>query len=264
MSARVVSFASGARWLAEGWRLFRASPGLWLVLVFAYWMILATVSLLPVIGFAAWILHPAFSVGFMALSRSCEQRGSLQPAQLFDGFRSRPGAQLVLGCVYLGLLAGLISATTLADGGSLARWMLAGQRPSEEQLQSGEIVSAMLLAGALYVPVMMLFWFAPVLAAWHAMGPAQALFYSFFAAAMNWRALLGYFVVAAAVTVVIPFLLLGALMLASGGRPKYNVMALIFPLLLFLLPTLFASFYASYRDVFRTDDGAEALTRLPG
>ena len=221
-------------------------------------------SLLPVIGFAAWILHPAFSVGFMALSRSCEQRGSLQPAQLFDGFRSRPGAQLVLGCVYLGLLAGLISATTLADGGSLARWMLAGQRPSEEQLQSGEIVSAMLLAGALYVPVMMLFWFAPVLAAWHAMGPAQALFYSFFAAAMNLRALLVYFVDAAAVTVVIPFLLLGALMLASGGRPKYNVMALIFPLLLFLLPTLFASFYASYRDVFRTDDGAEALTRLPG
>ena len=264
MTPRVATFASGARWFIEGWRLFRASPGLWLVLVFAYWMILATVSLLPVIGFAAWTLHPAFSVGFMALSRSCEQRGSLQPALLFDGFRSRPGVQLVLGCVYLGLLGALISATTLADDGSLARWMLTGQRPAEEQLQSGEIVSAMLLAGALYVPVMMLFWFAPVLAAWHAMGPGQALFYSFFAVALNWRALLGYFSLAALVVVVIPFLLLGALMLASGGRPKFNVMALIFPLLLFLLPTLFASFYASYREVFRADDGAGAMTRLPG
>jgi len=263
MRARVVSFASGARWFAEGWRLFRTSPGLWLALVFAYWMILATVSLLPVIGFAAWVLHPAFSVGFMALSRSCEQRGSIQATLLFDGFRSRPMAQLVLGCAYLGLLAALIGATTLADEGALARWMLTGRRPEEEQLQSTEFFSALLLAGALYVPVMMLFWFAPVLVAWHAMGPVQALFYSFFASLMNWRAFLGYLSVGAAVTVVIPFLLLGAFLLASSGRPKFNVMALIFPLLIFLLPTLFASFYASYRSVFGAGDGAEPDT-VPG
>jgi len=264
MSVRVVSFASGVRWFTEGWRLFRASPALWLALVFTYWMILATISLLPLVGFAAWILHPAFSVGFMALSRSCERHGSMQAGQLFDGFRNRPHVQLLLGCAYLGLLAGLIGATTLADGGSLARWILAGSRPEDEQLQSSEFFSAMLLAGALYVPVMMLFWFAPVLAAWHAMGPAQALFYSFFASLINWRAFLGYLSVATAVTVVLPFVLLGALMLASGGRPKFNIMALIFPLLLFLLPTLFASFYASYRDVFGGTEGSEPPASRPG
>jgi hypothetical protein len=134
MRARVVSFSSGARWLVEGWRLFRVSPGLWLALVLAYWMILATVNLLPVIGFAAWILHPAFSVGFMALSRSCEQRGNLEAALLFEGFRGRPVAQLVLGCAYLGFLAALVGATTLADGGALARWMLTGQRPEGAEL----------------------------------------------------------------------------------------------------------------------------------
>ena len=257
MRARVVSFAAGARWFVEGWRLFRTSPGLWLALVFAYWMILATVSLLPVIGFAAWVLHPAFSVGFMALSRSCEQRGRIEATLLFDGFRSRPMVQLALGCAYLGLLAGMIGATTLADDGALARWMLTGRRPEDEQLQSAEFFAALLLAGALYVPIMMLFWFAPVLAAWHALGPVQALFYSFFASLMNWRAFLGYLCVAAAVTVVIPFLLLGVFLLASGGRPKFNVMALIFPLLIFLLPTLFASFYASYRGVFGASDSAE-------
>jgi hypothetical protein len=256
MSARVVSFGSGVRWFAEGWRLFRVSPGLWLALVFAYWMILATVSLLPVIGFAAWVLHPAFSVGFMSLSRSCEQRDRLEAALLFDGFRGRPMVQLILGCAYLGLLAALIGATTIADGGSLSRWILTGHRPEDEQLHSMEFFAALLLAGALYVPVMMLFWFAPVLAAWHAMGPAQALFYSFFASLMNWRAFLGYLAVAASVTVVLPFLLLGALLLASGGRPGFNVMAVVFPFLIFLLPSLFASFYASYRDVFRTDDSA--------
>jgi hypothetical protein len=252
MSARVVSFGSGARWLADGWRFFRASPGLWLVLVFAYWMILATVSLLPVIGFAAWILQPAFSVGFMALSRSCEQRGKLDVALLFEGFRVRPIPQLVLGCAYLGLLAALIGATTLADGGMLARWMLTGRQPEPEELQGPELYSALLLAAVLYLPIMMLYWFAPVLAAWHAMRPAQALFYSFFASLMNWRAFLGYSCVAAVATVGIPFLLLGALLLASGGRPRFEPVALA--LLIFLLPTLFASFYASYRDVFRSDE----------
>ena len=252
MSARVVSFAAGARWFTDGWRLFRASPGLWLLLVFAYWMILATVSLLPVIGFAAWVLHPAFSVGFMALSRSCEQHGKLEVALLFEGFRSRPGVQLALGCAYLALLGALIGATTLADGGSLARWMLTGSRPEPEDLQSPEFYSALLVAAVLYLPIMMLYWFAPVLAAWHAMGPAQALFYSFFASLMNWRAFLGYSSVAAFATLGLPFLLLGALMLASGGHARFEPVALA--LLMFLLPTLFASFYASYRDVFRSND----------
>jgi len=101
---------------------------------------------------------------------------------------------------------------------------------------------------------MMLFWFAPVLCAWHAMGAAQALFYSFFASLLNWRAFLGYGLAATLVTVVIPFLALSALLLASGGKLRFGVMALVFPLLIILLPTLFASFYASYRDVFSAEE----------
>jgi len=255
MNTRIVSFASGARWIAEGWRLFRVSPALWLALVFAYMMILVTVSLLPVIGLGAWVLHPAFSVGFMAASRSCEKRGKLEIGLLFDGFRGRPAAQLVLGCIYLALLAALIGATTIADGGSLARWMLGG-KPDREALQSIEFLAAVLLAGGLYLPIMMLFWFAPVLVAWHAMAPPQALFYSFFACLLNWRAFLGYGMVAALVSVVIPFLVLGALLFASAGRPGFNVPTVMFALLMFLMPTLFASVYASYRDVFRPEEGA--------
>jgi hypothetical protein len=199
----------------------------------------------------------------MAVSRSCERRGKLEVGLLFDGFRGRPAAQLVLGCIYLALLAALIGATTIADGGSLARWMLGG-KPDREALQSIEFLGAVLLAGGLYLPIMMLFWFAPVLVAWHAMAPPQALFYSFFATLLNWRAFLGYGMVAALVSVVIPFLVLGAMLFASAGRPGFNVMTLMFPLLMFLLPTLFASVYASYRDVFRPDDGALRVSTSSG
>jgi len=257
MKARVVSFARGGRWLAQGWRLFRVSPPTWLALVFAYWMIMTAVSFVPLVGLAAaTVLIPAFSVGFMAASRNCERRASLDLSLLFEGFHGRPVAQLALGGVYLALLAALIGATTIADDGSLARWMLTGRRPEDEALQSDEFIAALALAASLYLPVMMLFWFAPVLCAWHAMGAAQALFYSFFASLLNWRAFLGYGLAATLVTVVMPFLALGVLLLVSGGKLKFGVMALVFPLLIILLPTLFASFYASYKDVFGAEDKA--------
>ena len=257
MKARVVAFARGWRWLAEGWRLFRVSPPTWLALVFAYWMIMTAVSFVPAVGLAAaTLLIPAFSVGFMAASRNCERRAGLDLSLLFEGFRGRLAVQLVLGGVYLALLAALIGASSMADGGSLARWMLTGRRPEDEMLQSDEFIAALALAASLYLPIMMLFWFAPVLCAWHAMGAAQALFYSFFASLLNWRAFLGYGLAATLVTVVIPFLALSVLLLVSGGKLKFGVMALVFPLLIILLPTLFASFYASYRDVFGAEESA--------
>lgn len=257
MKSSIVSVARGARWLLEGWRLFRVAPASWLALVFAYWMLMTAVSLVPMIGvIAAMVLIPGFSVGFMAASRSCEQGKTPALAILFDGFRVRGAVQLMLGLAYVVSLALLLGATTLADEGALARWMLEGNRPADEMLQSEEFLAALLIAAGLYVPVMMLFWFAPLLAAWHAMGAGKALFYSFFACLMNWRAFIGYGAAAALVTLAIPFVVLSALLFASGGQLRVAAMTLVFPLLLILLPTLFASFYASYRDVFGAGDEA--------
>src|SRR5205814_1262526 len=73
------------------------------------------------------------------------------------------------------------SGTTLADNGALAQWMTTGQRPSDDGLQSDTSFAALACAALFYAPVMMLFWFAPPLAAWHATGAGNALFFSFFA-----------------------------------------------------------------------------------
>jgi hypothetical protein len=67
---------------------------------------------------------------------------------------------------------------------------------------------------------------------------------------MNWRAFLAYGAVTALLTLVLPFVVLTGVLLASGGALKLPVMGLVFPLLIVMLPTLFASFYASYRDIF--------------
>ncbi|HWI38258.1 MAG TPA: BPSS1780 family membrane protein [Burkholderiales bacterium] len=252
MQARIVGAARGARWLGDGWRLFRGAPLGWLAAVFAYWILMTLVSFVPVAGIAAAaVLVPAFSVGFLAIARATSRGSSADLALLFDGLRHEPRSQLVLGVVYLACLAMLLGASTLADDGALARWMLTGKRPPDEVLQSDGFFDALIVAGILYLPVMAAFWFAPPLAAWHSVGAVKALFFSLAASVMNWRAFLAYGAVTAIVTVVIPFAVVAVL--TATGALRFPAAALVFPLVFILLPTLFASFYASYRDVFGYD-----------
>jgi hypothetical protein len=254
VKARIVSSAHGARWLIEGWRLFRAAPLGWLAAVFAYWLLMTLISLVPIAGVAiASVLVPAFSVGFMALARAAARGAPLELALLFDGFRNGRTSLLILGALYFACLIAVLGATMLADDGALARWMSAGRHPGEDAVQSEGFLIALALAAALYAPVMMMFWFAPPLAAWHSIGPVKALFFSFVACLMNWRAFLAYGAATALLTLVLPSVVLTGVLLASGGALKLPVMGLVFPLLIVMLPTLFASFYASYRDVFSDD-----------
>jgi hypothetical protein len=252
MQARIVSAARGARWLGEGWRLFRAAPLGWVAAVFGYWLVMTVISLVPVVGIAAAaILVPAFSVGFMAIARATSRGAGAEFALLLDGLKHEPRSQIVLGVVYLVCLALLLGASSLADDGALARWMLTGRKPDDEVLRSDGFFAALVVAALLYLPVMAAFWFAPPLAAWHSTGAAKALFFSLAASLMNWRAFLAYGAVAATVTLVIPFAALKLLVLS--GALRFPPATLVFPLILVLLPTLFASFYASYRDVFGYD-----------
>jgi hypothetical protein len=251
MQARIVQTGRGVLWLADGWRLFRAAPLGWIAIVFAYWLIMTLVSVVPLVGVAAAsILVPAFSVGFMAAARAAAGRRPVELAQLFDGFRHHLRSQIILGVVYLACLGLVLAATALADEGALAGWMLAGRRPEDEILQSDAFLAALVAAAALYAPVLMMFWFAPPLAAWHDTSPAKALFFSFFACLMNWRAFLAYGTATALLVLALPLAVLSVVMMASL---KVAAMSLVFPLLIVLLPTLFASFYASYRDVFQAE-----------
>jgi len=253
MQARIVEARRGAIWLADGWRLFRAAPLGWLALVFAYWIIMTLASVVPIIGVAAAsVMVPAFSVGFMAAARAASRRGPVELGLLFEGFRHHRNSQLVLGAIYFACLGLLLAATMLVDEGALATWMLTGKRPDEETLQSEDFLGALLLAAVLYAPVLMMFWFAPPLAAWHGIAPIKALFFSFFACLINWRALLVYGLVTTAAIVALAYALLLGVMLFSGGAKGVPVL-LVLLLAILMLPTLFASFYASYRDVFGTE-----------
>jgi hypothetical protein len=246
MRPRLITAARGAGWISLGWRLFQSAPLAWLLLVFGYWLLMSLLSLVPLVGvLLVSLLVPGFSVGFMAAARAAAAGSRPEISVLADGFRSGARSQLVLGAVYFASVALLLAAVSLVDGGLLARWMVAGEAANAPP---GELAGSALLAMGLYLPVMMMFWFAPVLTAWHDVPPAKSLFFSFFAVLLNWRAFFAYGAVVALVAFVVPFLVMLLFGMLLGNRMP--VMSLALPVALMLLPTLFASFYASYREIF--------------
>jgi hypothetical protein len=253
--ARIVAAARGVRWLGEGWRLFRAAPLSWMALVFGYWLLMNVLVLVPLAGIViAPVLVPAFSVSFMLAGRAAERGGPIGLDILVAGFRTQLSRLLALGAVYLACLALVLGATALVDGGALVHAMLGAEPAAGTKVQPGATVGAMLLAVALYGPVMMMFWFAPVLVAWHGVGVGKALFFSFLACVLNWRPFLAYGAAATLMTVVAPSFALSALLLFAGGTLPVSLESFVYVLMLVLMPTLLASFYVSYRDVFGAPD----------
>lgn len=248
MQARIVPASRGAFWLAEGWRLFRVAPVGWLSVVFVYLLGTQVLALVPVVGvLAALLAVPGLSVGMMGAARAASRGSAPRVAMLVEPFRSAPRGQLMLGGAYLGCSMLIFAAMSLADSDGALRAALSGGPPAE--IETVDWLAAAAAFAALYAPVMMMFWFAPVLAAWHAQGAAKSLFFSFFACLMNWRAFLAYGALVVLVMVLVPLVAL-VLPLAVFGADRTKLAPLVLPLLLLMLPTLFASFYASYRDIF--------------
>jgi hypothetical protein len=108
----------------------------------------------------------------------------------------------------------------------------------------------------LLAPVLMAYWFAPVLAAWHGLSVGKALFFSLMACWINWRAFLTYGIALALVAAVLPGVVLAVLLLIFPGAANFLTALVTVPAMLVLAPIVFASFYVSYRDVFGIDAAA--------
>ena len=248
---RIVPARNGWLWLLKGFTLFRKNPAMWLFLVFTYWLAMALLGQVRYLGLAlSTLLLPALSVSFMNMCATLDQGGALRPALLASGFRQGLAALILLGALYLLSIGVALALASLADAGVLLQWVLLGREPPIDAIRDGSVSRALMLTAAAGAPVLMAFWFAPVLAAWERMGAVKSLFYSFFAVLRNWRAFLAYagaFVLGGAAFV----LLAGtATVLAGGNVDTMRLLGLTFTLL--TLPTVFGSFYASYRDIFST------------
>jgi hypothetical protein len=183
----------GWKWVVTGFALFRKNPAMWAFLVFSYIMLMQLLGMVPLFGwFAASVLIPVFSASFMIISRNLDQGQRLRFGLLFSGFRSNLRALLTQGGLYLASALVILALSALVDGGALLKLMVLGDKPLAAAFEDGSLAASAAFAGALYLPLLAAFWFAPALSAWRNLPAVKALFYSFFACMRNWRAFLAY------------------------------------------------------------------------
>jgi hypothetical protein len=252
----------GMFWLRRAYSMFRVAPLRWLLLIVAYYAIVAFAELgpWPVLGkLAAWVLKPVFTVGFLAAAWGQERGGRPELADLLRGFRSNLRALLPLGLVLFAGMTLAVAATAAIDGGALIAWGSGGVEPSDELLKSGRLQLAMLFGIACALPTLLALWFAPALVVFHDAGALTALSTSLRASLANWRpvAIFG-----------LAILFYGGIVPALGGAiarlldvtaGTVLALGLLFPYMLVFLATFQIADYVAYRDVFHADEPA-----LPG
>lgn len=260
MQARKLTARQGWGWLSAGFVVFFKNPPLLTLIILAYWLIVALVNSVPLVGpVVATVCIPAFSVGLMNASRNLDSGRPLQIQVLFSGFRTQTKTLLTLGGLYLGASVLVLGASALADGGMFLQTMVGNYHPTPDEIGSGEFLAAAQIALILMTPVVMAWWYAPVLVAWHGFPPGKSLFFSFFACLRNWRPFLAYGACVMLFGGLLPGILLGVLVSILPDAANFITTLFTLPLVFVLAPTLIASFYVSYREVFsaRDDDTAD-------
>lgn len=250
MQALTLPAGRGLRWLTEGFAIFRRKPALLSFLVLGYWLSMAVVSAIPYVGqLVGFILIPAFSVSLMNACRIIDMDEELPPQVLFSGFHRNLQGLLSLGVAYIVVTLAILGISALLDGGLLFRLLVMGETPTREALSDTSAFISAQLSILLLIPVVMAFWFAPVLAGWHDMQPGKSLFFSLVACARNWRPFLMYSLAVAMIGLFVPRLV-NSLFGAGDGAGQLLPAMITVMFSLILLPTLYASFYVSYRDIF--------------
>lgn len=245
-----VSAKEGYVWFRQGVWLFRKNPLAFLMLLFIYLIAAQLAIFVPVGVIALLVVTPGLSVGVMTACREVIQNKRVLPTVLLAGFRTNGKEAtrhlLVLGGIYAGLVFVLsLIAGSVVDMSTLLPILLKEEALSTETVR--QLYYALLIGALLYTPIAMMFWFAPLLSAWHGVPPVKALFFSWTACWRNRGAFFTYAVVFALLLVAIPFFL-EAVFSAFGAETVLSF--LVTPYSMLMLAILYCSFYATYRGCF--------------
>jgi uncharacterized membrane protein len=224
----------GWTWIVQGWRLFRASPVMWIAATIILFIIAIALGLIPIIGQLAFqVLSPVLAAGLVLACRSLETGGDFELEQLFGGFRRAFGPLAVLGVFFmLGELVIFLVFMVFAGFGIITG-ILAGQTDNTIaalMAASTSVLLGTLVALALMVPLFAAYWFAPALVVMHGMRPVEAMKASFIGSFRNFVPFLVYSIVMLVLCVI------AAIPLGLG--------------MLVWFPLMITSSYAAYRDIF--------------
>jgi uncharacterized membrane protein len=232
-----VPAGNGLQWIGDAFKLFGKAPGIWILNIIIVIVLSFVLALIPFIGsIASTLLMPVIIAGILIGCRSLEAGNALQVEHLFAGFKEKTSQLVLIGLFMLAayviigivifVLAAVIVGTgflqSIGDQRALATWFIEHGLPM--------LLVLVLLAFALFIPLMMAYWFAPALVVFHNMTAIDAMKNSFVGCLRN----------------VLPFLLYGVVALVL-------MIVAVIPLglgLLVFVPMMYASIYTSYKDIY--------------
>lgn len=222
---------AGAAWLRQGWDLFAAAPGVWLVLVLIWGFVAVVLLLVPLLGpLVQNLMFPLFAAGVMLGCHGVARGEPFTLACLFAGFSRNTGQLLLVGTLYLvGVIAVSIAVFVPLGIGTAFGPLLGGAPAAQEEFMRNMLL-AMLIFMAATLPLVMAVWFAPALVAINGLNAFDAMKASFMGCLKN----------------TVPFLVYGLFGLGLAVAATLP----IFLGWLVLGPVLLASCYASYRDIY--------------
>jgi hypothetical protein len=244
MNARRLSARHGLLWLLAGFALFRRHPPLMTAITFGYLLTVIVVNLIPKVGpFLLPLILPALTVMLANGCRAIERGKTFDNDTLIAGISEQRVGLIRLGGLHLvGSSLLVLFGFALGDPINISD----GLDPAEAMALASDLAVMLLLAS----PMLMAFWFAPLLTAWDGVSAGKSLFFSFIASWRNWRAFTMYCLALVVVGAVLPGLILIIAGLLSQALLTILSVALRMLLIFVLAPTMVASVYLSYRDVF--------------
>ncbi len=236
LESRQVPAANAWAWIVSGFNLFKANPVMWIVILLIYLAIIIPISLIPVIGsVVSTLLAPVFAAGMMWGCKALVLKQDLEINHLFEGFKKNTAQLISVGGIYmLSLLVIMVMVVLTLDKDTI-ELLMKGKEVSPAQANA--MVLPMLTAMLFILPILMAYWYAPVLIGLHNLKVLEAMKLSFIACLKN----------------ILPFLLYGFIFMAI------LVVAIIpFGLgLVVAIPVMMTSLYTSYVDVFSITETAD-------
>ena len=265
ISIETVPAGRGLDWLVDGYTIFSKSWPAWFGVTMFLVILIFLSIIVPVLGsLVLQLIFPVFIGGLMLGCRAADAGEGFAFIHIFSGFRENFGSLLVIGVVHLTGIAGILvicgvmfmatigglesmqeifaslqdAAVQILDAAATNDF----NRITEDLTRVMELLAPLLqiillveLIGlALYIPLLVLVWFAPALIVLENMSAITAMRDSFIGCLKN----------------ILPYLIYGVVGLI------FSIIASI-PLFLgwlILTPMIIASIYLAYKDIYKNSE----------
>jgi uncharacterized membrane protein len=232
-NGRTVGIGRASSWIGTGWQMFKQSAGAWIGLIVIWIVLIMIASLIPLVNIFNMLLGTLLTGGLMIACHNQRREGSLNVGDLFAGFSEHFVPLLLLGLLSMLLYFLAFIPMFITLGGAFFAMLAGGGSQIDPALIGIPFLLGMLVSLALLVPVMAALWFAPALVVISKCSPVEALKRSFFGCLRNW----------------LPFLLWGLLVAVLFILSIFT----LFLGLLVIVPMIWASTYAAFRDIYYAD-----------